>query len=170
RATEKNEAINTFIGVIQDVTRNKRFTSRVPVHGTGEIAILSTEFNQMLGELHIRDLQKTEAESKLQHQALTDDLTGLPNRRLLSDRLSQVLEMAKRDGRIIALLYLDLDGFKLVNDSLGHSVGDTLLAEVARRLGARIRKSDTLARLGGDEFTVVLTKLNSPEEAALVAN
>jgi diguanylate cyclase (GGDEF)-like protein len=170
RAREKNDAINDFIRVIQDVTRNKSFTSRVPVQGTDEIAILSTEFNQMLGELHIRDLQKTEAESRLQHQALTDDLTGLPNRRLLSDRLSQVLEMAKRDRRIIALLYLDLDGFKLVNDSLGHSVGDTLLAEVARRLGARIRKSDTLARLGGDEFTVVLTKLNSPEEAALVAN
>lgn len=170
KATEKNAAINDFIRVIQDVTRNKRFTSRVPVQGADEIALLSTEFNQMLGELHIRDLQKTEAESKLQHQALTDDLTGLPNRRLLSDRLSQVLEMAKRDNRIVALLYLDLDGFKLVNDSLGHTVGDSLLAEVARRLGSRIRKSDTLARLGGDEFTVVLTKLNSPEEAALVAN
>lgn len=170
RATEKNNAINDFIRVIQDVTRNKRFTSRVPVQGMDEIAVLSTEFNQMLGELHLRDLQKREAESKLQQQALTDDLTGLPNRRLLSDRLSQVLEMAKRDKRIIALLYLDLDGFKLVNDSLGHTVGDTLLAEVARRLGSRIRKSDTLARLGGDEFTMVLTRLKSPEEAALVAN
>ena len=170
KAKEKNEAINEFVHVIQDVTRNKRFTSRVPVQGTDEIALLSTEFNHMLAELQLRDMAKAEAESKLQHQALTDDLTGLPNRRLLSDRLSQVLEMAKRDSRIVALLYLDLDGFKLVNDSLGHTVGDTLLAEVARRLGSRIRKSDTLARLGGDEFTIVLTRLNSQEEAALVAS
>jgi len=169
-AKQKNDAITDFIHVMQDVTRNKRFTSRVPAQGKDEIALLSAEFNHMLGELHLRDIAKAEAESKLRHQALTDDLTGLPNRRLLSDRLSQILELAKRDCRIVALLYLDLDGFKLVNDSLGHTLGDMLLAEVAQRLGSRIRKSDTLARLGGDEFTVVLSKLNSKDEANLVAN
>jgi diguanylate cyclase (GGDEF)-like protein len=151
------------------VSRNKRFTARVPVERDDDIGLLSTEFNNMLSELHARDVAKSEAESKLQHQALTDDLTGLPNRRLLSDRLSQALEMAKRDRSIVALLYLDLDGFKLVNDSLGHTVGDMLLAEVARRLQSRIRKSDTLARLGGDEFTVVLTHLKDGDDAALVA-
>jgi diguanylate cyclase (GGDEF)-like protein len=169
-AKEKSDAITDFIHVMQDVIRNKRFTSRVPVQGRNEIALLSDEFNHMLAELHLRDMAKTEAESRLQHQALTDELTGLPNRRLLSDRLSQVLEMAKRESRILVLLYLDLDGFKLVNDSLGHIVGDKLLAEVAQRLGSRIRKSDTLARLGGDEFTVVLTNLHCKDEATLVAN
>ncbi len=169
KAKDKNEAINKFISVIQEVSRNKRFTARVPVEGNNEICLLGTEFNNMLSELYARDLAKSEAESKLQHQALTDDLTGLPNRRLLSDRLSQALEMAKRDRSIVALIYLDLDGFKLVNDSLGHTVGDMLLAEVSRRLQSRIRKSDTLARLGGDEFTVVLTHLKGGDEAALVA-
>jgi diguanylate cyclase (GGDEF)-like protein len=168
-AQDKNDAINKFVSVIQEVSRNKRFTARVPVERDDDIGLLSTEFNNMLSELHARDVAKSEAESKLQHQALTDDLTGLPNRRLLSDRLSQALEMAKRDRSIVALLYLDLDGFKLVNDSLGHTVGDMLLAEVARRLQSRIRKSDTLARLGGDEFTVVLTHLKDGDDAALVA-
>jgi diguanylate cyclase (GGDEF)-like protein len=167
-AQDKNDAINKFVGVIQEVSRNKRFTARVPVERHDEIGLLSTEFNNMLSELHARDLAKSEAESKLQHQALTDDLTGLPNRRLLSDRLSQALEMAKRDRSLVALLYVDLDGFKLVNDSLGHTVGDMLLAEVARRLQSRIRKSDTLGRLGGDEFTVVLTHLKGSDDAALV--
>jgi diguanylate cyclase (GGDEF)-like protein len=168
-AKKKNDAIDRFVRVIQEVSRDKQFTARVPVERHDEIGLLSAEFNNMLSELHARDLAKSEAESKLQHQALTDDLTGLPNRRLLSDRLSQVLEMAKRDRGIVALLYLDLDGFKLVNDSLGHTIGDLLLAEVARRLQSRIRKSDTLARLGGDEFTVVLTHLKAKDEAALVA-
>ena len=168
-AQDKNDAIHKFVSVIQEVSRNKRFTARVPIERHDEIGLLSAEFNNMLCELQARDVAKSEAESKLQRQALTDDLTGLPNRRLLSDRLSQALEMAKRDHSIVALLYLDLDGFKLVNDSLGHTVGDMLLAEVAQRLQTRIRKSDTLARLGGDEFTVILTQLNGRDEAALVA-
>ena len=170
RAADKQEATQGLIKAMQDVTGNKRFTSRVPVHGGDEIALLSVEFNQMLAELQQRDTEKAEAESKLQQQATTDELTGLPNRRLLSDRLSQVLEMAKRDSRTLALLYLDLDGFKLVNDSLGHTVGDILLGQVSERLKSRIRRSDTLARLGGDEFTVILARLNSKDEAAQVAH
>ena len=170
RAADKQKATQGLIKAMQDVTGNKRFTSRVPVQGGDEIALLSVEFNQMLAELQQRDTEKAEAESKLQQQATTDELTGLPNRRLLSDRLSQVLEMAKRDSRTLALLYLDLDGFKLVNDSLGHTVGDILLGQVSERLKSRIRRSDTLARLGGDEFTVILARLNSKDEAARVAS
>jgi len=170
KAKEKNDAVRELADAIQDVTHNKRFTSRVEVKGENEIALLSTEFNQMLHELQLREIAKSQAEAKLQQQALTDELTGLPNRRLLSDRLQQVLEMAKRDSRILGLLYIDLDGFKLVNDSLGHTVGDMLLGRVAERLRSRIRKSDTLARLGGDEFTVILTRLHAKEGAALVAD
>jgi len=145
------------------------FTTRVQVSGTDEIAQLGHGFNAMLTELERRDAEKKDAEAKLRFEAFNDTLTGLPNRRLLADRLDRALAIARRESRIVALLYIDLDGFKLVNDSLGHSVGDALLAQVAARLSARVRQSDTLARLGGDEFTVVLGSLHMKEEAELVA-
>lgn len=169
RAMEKARAVHDLTRAMQDVTLRKDFTSRVEVTSSDEIAQLGAEFNKMIAELHVCDQAKTEAELKLQQQALTDELTGLPNRRLLADRLEQTLATAKREGQFVALLYVDLDGFKLVNDSLGHSIGDILLGQVAERLRSRIRRSDTLARLGGDEFTVVLTKLHCREESELVA-
>jgi diguanylate cyclase (GGDEF)-like protein len=170
QAQEKADAIHQLTDAMQEVTKLKQFTSRVSVQGQDEISQLGVEFNNMITELQRSDLAKSEAESKLQWQALTDELTGLPNRRLLHDRLTQVLALAKRESHIVALLYLDLDGFKLINDSLGHTVGDLLLGQVAKRLQSRIRKADTLARLGGDEFTVILSSLRSKEEAELVAN
>src|SRR5581483_5882770 len=144
-------------------------SARVSVRGKEEIAQLVVRFNQMLDELQLRETAKLEAELKLQQQALTDELTGLPNRRLLSDRLEQTLAIAQRDGSMVALLYIDLDGFKLVNDTLGHTIGDLLLSQVAQRLRSRIRYSDTLARLGGDEFTVVLTRARKKEDVDFVA-
>jgi len=113
------------------------------------------------------ELQK--AKDKAVYDSLNDPLTGLPNRRLLLDRLSFLLAKAKRDGGMMALLYLDLDGFKLVNDTLGHPIGDAVLVEIAKSLRARVRESDVLARLGGDEFMVILDRLHTREEAALVA-
>jgi diguanylate cyclase (GGDEF)-like protein len=101
---------------------------------------------------------------------LNDELTGLPNRRLFGDRLSQALATAKRHHSIVAVLYLDLDGFKLVNDTLRHSTGDLLLQQVAVRMRRRIRASDTFARIGGDEFTVIATDFHSPQDAAVLAN
>jgi diguanylate cyclase (GGDEF)-like protein len=169
QATEKAKAVRDLVGAMQEVTLRKDFSGRVSATGSDEIALLSGEFNKMIAELNSRDLAKTAAELKLQQQALTDELTGLPNRRLLGDRLTQAIATAKRDHQIAAVLYLDLDGFKLVNDSLGHSIGDILLTHVAQRLQSRIRKSDTLARLGGDEFTVLLTRLHFKEETELVA-
>jgi diguanylate cyclase (GGDEF)-like protein len=109
------------------------------------------------------------SQNRLEYQALTDELTGLPNRRLLADRLAHALAVAERQQDVLALLYLDLDGFKLVNDTLGHSMGDLLLREVTDRLRQRVRASDTLARIGGDEFTVVVGNIRNPEEAELVA-
>ena len=91
-----------------------------------------------------------------QHQALHDPLTGLPNRSLLQDRLTQAIRFAEREGGEAALLILDLDGFKSVNDTYGHPRGDIVLQEVARRLPSRLRGTDTVARMGGDEFAVVL--------------
>jgi diguanylate cyclase (GGDEF)-like protein/PAS domain S-box-containing protein len=95
-------------------------------------------------------------EEVLERQAMTDALTGLPNRRLLYDRAGQAISMALRDGSGLALLMMDLDGFKAVNDVYGHSVGDRLLREVADRLRAVTRDADTIARLGGDEFAILL--------------
>jgi diguanylate cyclase (GGDEF)-like protein len=118
-------------------------------------------------EKYLAALQESRAQ--LQHQALYDDLTGLPNRRLFAERLSHTLAVAQREGHSVALLYVDLDGFKPVNDRHGHGVGDLLLKDTAVRMLARVRKSDTLARMGGDEFTVLLAGLINTDDATLVA-
>ncbi len=110
-----------------------------------------------------------ESRAQLQHQALHDELTGLPNRRLFAERLSQALVLARREGHIVGLLYFDLDGFKAVNDRLGHTIGDALLNQAAGRMLSRIRKSDSLGRVGGDEFTLLLVHIPSKEHAILVA-
>ena len=99
----------------------------------------------------------------LESLALHDALTGLPNRRLLMDRLSFAIAHARRNKHAMAVMYLDLDGFKQINDTLGHDVGDTLLNLVAARLVAAVRQEDTVARLGGDEFVIVLWELNDDD-------
>lgn len=108
-------------------------------------------------------------EERIRHLAEHDALTGLPNRALLQDRLTQAMARAERAQSRLALLYIDLDRFKLVNDTLGHPVGDALLQEVARRLQATVRVSDTVSRQGGDEFLVLLDEIESGEDAARVA-
>ncbi len=110
-----------------------------------------------------------QAEGAVKQLAYHDHLTGLPNRLLLQDRLDQHLVQAGRDQELVAVLFLDLDHFKLVNDTLGHGAGDQLLKIVAERLLGCIRKSDTVARLGGDEFVVVLTGLEHSGDATLIA-
>jgi diguanylate cyclase (GGDEF)-like protein/PAS domain S-box-containing protein len=113
--------------------------------------------------------RRKEAEAVILRQANYDPLTDLPNRVLFHDRLAQVLRAAERRQSLSALLFVDLDRFKQVNDTLGHAAGDQLLREVATRLRAGVRKEDTVARLGGDEFTVILPDLNDAEGAAKVA-
>ena len=109
-------------------------------------------------------------EERLRHDALHDALTGLPNRMLFVERLRQALKRSQRFGaRRFAVLYMDLDRFKVVNDSLGHGVGDELLVAVARRLVACVRERDTVARLGGDEYAILLEELPHDDEAVQVA-
>jgi diguanylate cyclase (GGDEF)-like protein/PAS domain S-box-containing protein len=113
--------------------------------------------------------ERKRAEHRIEELATRDPLTGLPNRLLLGDRLAQGLLSAQREGDLLAVLFIDLDHFKNVNDTLGHQVGDLLLKEVARRLGGVVRKGDTLSRLGGDEFVIVLEGLKAPDDAGQVA-
>lgn len=134
----------------------------LPVVRDDEVGRLTTAFNQLLDKL-------TRSQVKLERMAHHDELTGLPNRALLADRMHQGLARARRNGLRIAVLYLDLDGFKPINDSLGHSVGDQALVEVARRLSGVLRQSDTLARVGGDEFVLLVTDLTRDDEGHLAA-
>src|SRR5438309_1916682 len=110
-----------------------------------------------------------QATAQISYMAEHDFLTGLPNRSLLTDRLAQSIALAKRRGKRVALMYLDLDHFKHINDSLGHAVGDQLLQSAAKRLQACVRNSDTVSRQGGDEFVVLLTEVETVRDAALAA-
>ncbi|MBF0319486.1 MAG: EAL domain-containing protein [Nitrospirae bacterium] len=115
------------------------------------------------------DTERKRAEERLKQLAHFDMLTDLPNRSLFEDRLKQTILQARRADFNFAVMFLDLDKFKYVNDTLGHHIGDLLLKEVAVRLSESVRKSDTVARMGGDEFQVILTKINKPADAAAIA-
>jgi diguanylate cyclase (GGDEF)-like protein/PAS domain S-box-containing protein len=113
--------------------------------------------------------ERREAEALLVHQALHDSLTGLPNRALLIDRLKQVLARADRHSALTAVVFIDLDGFKDINDSLGHDIGDHVLREVAQRISQQVRPADTVARLGGDEFVVLCSDLHTEQSAVEIS-
>jgi diguanylate cyclase (GGDEF)-like protein len=113
--------------------------------------------------------RRKRAELLLEHQAGHDALTGLPNRRLFHDRLTRAMARSRRHGSLMALLCLDIDRFKHVNDTLGHDAGDTLLKTFSKRLTECVRETDTVARLGGDEFTVILEELNGRDDGCQIA-
>lgn len=119
--------------------------------------------------IHTDISQIKQSEARLEYQARHDPLTGLSNRLMLHLRTEHALERARRENTLAALLMLDLDRFKDINDSFGHLMGDALLREVAERLTRRVRNADTVSRLGGDEFTVLLEHIDNPDEAAHVA-
>ncbi|MBV9496011.1 MAG: EAL domain-containing protein [Acidobacteria bacterium] len=118
-----------------------------------------------------RDItERRAAEERIEYQAYHDALTGLPNRALFRDRLTVALAHARRLESLVAVMFLDLDSFKFVNDTLGHSLGDELLKVIAGRLLAVLREEDTIARMGGDEFTILIGDLRSPDDAAKIAH
>jgi len=141
----------------------------------GLIAVTIVLFSFAVRSALMQDTQEKylsalqESRTELERQALYDELTGLPNRRLFAERLSQVIAIAEREEHRSALFYVDLDGFKPVNDKFGHSIGDALLNRVAHRMLSRVRKSDTLARMGGDEFTWLVSHISSKDQAAQLA-
>jgi diguanylate cyclase (GGDEF)-like protein/PAS domain S-box-containing protein len=115
-------------------------------------------------------MESAQLHAELLHSARYDDLTGLPNRRLFLDRMKSALARCRRRRSNMAVLYIDIDDFKLVNDTLGHAGGDLLLQEFARRLQDSVREADTVARMGGDEFVVLLEEVQQPADAEAVAD
>ncbi len=154
--------ITALATVMDKVSVSRDYSVRAEALGGDEIGKLVLGFNRMLDEIQ-------DSHTRLEYQALNDELTTLPNRRLFADRLAQALALAQRQGSSIAVIYMDLDGFKLVNDTLGHGVGDLLLRQVAERLRRRVRASDTFARIGGDEFMLVAAPIRNAREAELIA-
>jgi len=165
-----------------DVLRAGRAKSNVVtglLRGDGSMLWLSLNAQPLYGETTavlsgvvttLDDItEKKESEALIWQHANFDALTGLPNRRMFRDRLEQALKKCRRDSLMLALLFIDLDRFKEVNDAYGHDKGDLLLIEAAQRIRACVRDSDTVARLGGDEFTVILSELDAPDRVELIA-
>jgi diguanylate cyclase (GGDEF)-like protein len=144
------------------------------VHRQRETATRAEELGQAVQRLRTESAERKQAEEPVRHMALHDALTKLANRRLLDQALGQALASSGRTGLHCALMFLDLDNFKPLNDSCGHDVGDTLLIEVAHRLKTCVREVDTVARIGGDEFVVLIGGLSanrddSTDQATVVA-
>lgn len=145
------------------------FEMRLPVTGNYYTVQTFSPDRNLIATLFEDVTESRKSEQKIQKMAYFDTLTGLPNRALFYDRISQATALASRDKTNLALLFLDLDHFKNINDTLGHSIGDQLLSEVAQRLNLHIRSCDTLARLGGDEFVVVITHLGEQLNTSYIA-
>ena len=129
---------------------------QLPVDSDDELGETASAFNALVDALDRNVAERQRLEAALHHQAFHDQLTGLPNRGLFEDRTRHALNRTRRELTQLAVLFIDLDGFKRVNDTFGHAAGDTVLVEVSRRLFASVRATDTVARLGGDEFAVLL--------------
>lgn len=131
--------------------------------------LLASDWRQALARLEVENERMRESHERIDKLAFQDSLTGLPNRLVVRDRFEQAMALAKRNHTSVALLYLDLDDFKAINDSLGHSSGDVMLCDVAQRLIHAVRGSDTVSRQGGDEFLVVMGSLADDSDAAAMA-
>ena len=171
----KTDAMGSPLDVIwifEDVSeRHQAEEALVRAHNELEQRVVerTTELAATNEQLQAEIFERMQAEQRIWHVAHHDALTGLPNRSLLLDRLNQALNQAARSEHRLAVMFLDLDRFKSVNDTLGHHVGDQLLRHVAQRLREAVRAVDTVSRLGGDEFVVVLHEVQSPDDAKLVA-
>ena len=155
RSLHKDAAGNLFlVGVIRDITQRKTMEE--------ELRLTTAELSRSNAELHL-------SQNRLNHLANHDALTGLPNRNLFDERLHDGLKRAGTSQQMVALMFLDLDGFKKINDTLGHGVGDVLLQAVAKRLSGCLRTSDLVARLGGDEFVILLSTISNVQDVAKIA-
>lgn len=151
--------------ILQELSQELMNSQQMYNHAQQQIKLLN-EHNTNL-KYALTELAHKEAQAR--HLAYHDGLTALPNRNLLQDRFHQAISQAERHHKLLALLMVDLDGFKYVNDNLGHSSGDKLLQAVAQRLTTRIRSADTACRYGGDEFVIMLPEIDNPNIAATLA-
>ncbi|HEY0490844.1 MAG TPA: EAL domain-containing protein [Telluria sp.] len=172
RPFDLSKATGRSVWVVDDVTARREAADAIR-RARDELEIRVLERTAELAGantlLQAEIVERRQAEARVHHMAYHDSLTGLPNRALLADRLDRAMLAAQRSGRKLAVMFLDLDRFKTINDSLGHLTGDHLLKEVANRLCRSVRASDTVARLGGDEFVVLVPGIHEAGECNHVA-
>ena len=166
---ERSVGLNQTVHLPSNCILIRRDGSEVPIEDS--VAPIHDREGQPTGAVIVfRDVSVARAMAlEMTHSAQHDFLTGMPNRMLLNDRVNQAIAWAQRNSKKVAVLFLDLDGFKHINDSLGHPTGDKLLQSVAKRLVDCVRGSDTVSRQGGDEFVVLLTEVGQSEDAAITA-
>ncbi len=165
--------LEVYTDVTGLVQLNQRAQWKILAAVLGAMALVYLVVQRILARyqrlLREQERERAAQEQRIRHQAYHDPLTGLPNRASFTEHLEEAMRRAKRAGRPLALLFVDLDLFKRVNDSLGHDAGDRLLRVAAERIRRAVREADMLFRMGGDEFTVLLEEVGGSEEAALVA-
>ena len=161
--------ISQLDAITSNVVQTKVLDQSMPLFNNDEIGDLAKNFDAMLSEIHSYQSELNAQKNILEYQANHDSLTKLPNRALFNDRLYQSIGRSSREDQQFALLFIDLDKFKEVNDTFGHDIGDTLLERVAKLLRSLIREGDTLSRFGGDEFVILLQNLKDPVAVSAVA-
>jgi diguanylate cyclase (GGDEF)-like protein len=160
--------LNNMVKEVKRFSKERVITAS-PLRRNDELGLLSRSFHDMQAEIMAYLSELNESRTALDHLARHDTLTGLPNRRMFFDRLEHAIGNSRRSGKQLAVLFIDLDRFKEINDTLGHAVGDDVLINVARLLKASVREVDTVARLGGDEFVILLDTIDDPQHVKAVA-
>jgi diguanylate cyclase (GGDEF)-like protein len=146
-----------------------RAIAELPVRRNDELGLLARSFKDMQTQINAHLSELYDSQRDVDHLARHDPLTGLANRLMLYDRLEHAISASQRTGRNIALIYLDLDRFKEINDTRGHAIGDKVLKAVSNRLKKMVREVDTVARLGGDEFVILFDSIEDPRQVVAIA-